>query len=178
MLLNILSFFGSCESPPPGPDNCGWSEHLGWRRSPSDVQRQQGRRQETDGGPGQRRGGGRAGNQENAVGIYRADRRARQEKRPGCWAATCNTAQTRPAADAALAIWPAPAVPAGAQIRPPEQQPEGRWADTRQCARKQPRSRPGAERAAQGRSARLLGPLVIVPQELFIKKIRDWIFEL
>ncbi len=105
----------------------------------------------------------------NAVGIHRADRRARQEKRPGGCAAACDAAQTRPAADAALAIWPAPAVPAGARIRSPEQQPEGRWAFTRQCARRQPRSQPWAERAAQGRSVRPLGPLVIVPQEVAIK---------
>ncbi len=42
----------------------------------------------------------------------------------------------------------------------------GGWADARQCARRQPRSRPGAERAAQGRSAR---PLVKVPREVFKK---------
>ncbi len=52
----------------------------------------------------------------------------------------------------------------GRGIRPPQQQPEGSWADARQCARRQPRCRPGAERAAQGRSARPLGSLVKVPR--------------
>jgi hypothetical protein len=102
--------------------------------------------------------------------IHRADRRASQEKRPGGCAAACDAAQTRPAADAAQAIRPAPAVPAGARIRTPHQQPEGRWADTRQCAWRPPRRQPWAERAAQRRPARPLGPLVIVPQETLIKQ--------
>jgi hypothetical protein len=40
--------------------------------------------------------------------------------------------------------------------------PEGRWTSARQCARRQPWCRPWAERAAQRRSARPLGPLVKV----------------
>ncbi len=133
-LLNILSFFGSCDSPPQDLTTVDGASI--W-----------------------------AGD-----GVHRADRCARQEKRRGGWAAAYVAAQTRPAADPALALWPAPAVPAGARIRPPQQQPEGRWADARQCARRQPRSRPGAERAAQGRSTRPLGSLVKVSERSFKKR--------
>ena len=83
-----------------------------------------------------------------------------KKKKCGSWAAAYFAAQTRPAADAALALWPAPSITAGARIRPPQHQPEGRWASARQCVRRQPWCRPWAERAAQRRSARRLGPLV------------------
>ncbi len=77
------------------------------------------------------------------------------------WAAAYFPAPTRPAADAALALRPAPAVTAGARIRPPQQQqPEGRGASARQRARRQPGCQPWPERAAQGRPARPMGPLV------------------
>jgi hypothetical protein len=151
--------------PASGSDNRGWGEHLGWRRSPLDVQRQQGRLKETDGGPSQRRGDGRAGKQENAAGIHRANPCARQKKGRGGWAAADVAAPTRPAATASLALWPAPALTAGARIRPLQHHPEGRWADARQCARRQSRYRPWAERAAQGRPARPLGPLVKVREQ-------------
>jgi hypothetical protein len=118
-------------------------------------QRQQGRRQEADGGPGQRRRGRRTSKQEKEAGVDRAS---------GCgsWAADDFAAQTRPAAAAALALWPAPAVAAWARIRPLQHNQEGRRASARQCARRQPWCRPWAERAAQRQPARLLGPLVKV----------------
>jgi hypothetical protein len=62
-LINLLSFFGSGESPPQ--DNRGRDEHLGWRRSPPDLQCQQGHRQEADGRPGQRRRRRRTSQQES-----------------------------------------------------------------------------------------------------------------
>jgi hypothetical protein len=62
-------------------------QYLGWRRSPPDFQRQQGRRQEADGGPGQRRRGRRASKQENKAGVDHASPCARQKKGRGSWAA-------------------------------------------------------------------------------------------
>ncbi len=58
------------------------------------------------------------------------------KKRRGSWAAAYFAAKTRPAADAALALRPALAVTAGARIRPPQHQPEGRGASAWQCARR------------------------------------------
>jgi hypothetical protein len=134
---------------------------LGWRRSPPDFQRQQGRRQRADGRPGQRRRGRRASKQENEAGVDRASPCTRQKKGRGSWAAANFAAQTRPAA-AALALWPAPAITAWARIQPLQPYPEGRWTSARQCARRQPWCRPWSERAAKRRSARPLGPLVKV----------------
>jgi hypothetical protein len=118
--------------------------------------------QEADGGPGQRRRGRRASQQENEAGVDRACPCARQKKGRGSWAAANFAAQTRPAAAAALALWPAPAVTARARIRPSQPYPEGGWTSARQCARRKPWCRPWAERAAQRGSARPLGPLVKV----------------
>jgi hypothetical protein len=133
-LLNILSFFGSCESLPQDLTTvdgtsiwAGDGVHL-----TSNASRVAARRLMADLAKGGEEGEPATGNQENAAGINRADRRASQEKSPGRGAAACDAAQTRSAADAALAVRPAAAAPEGARIRTPHQQPEGRrWADTR-----------------------------------------------
>jgi hypothetical protein len=121
-----------------------------------------GRPQETDGGPGRRRRGRRAGEQEVTARIHRASPGASQKERRGSWAAAYLPAPTRSAADAALALRPAPAVTAGARYRPPSQQPEGRSASARQRARRPPGRQSWSDRAAQGRPARPMGPLVNV----------------
>ena len=153
-------------------DNRGWGEHLGWGRRPSYIKRQPGRRQETDGGPGRRRRGGRAGKQEVTARIHRSSPGARQKTKCGNRATAGLPAPTRPAADAALAIRTAAAVTAGTRCQRAPQQPERRSANARQHARRRPRRPPWPDRAAQGRSARPLGPLVtvLVNREKKIKK--------
>jgi hypothetical protein len=116
-LLNILSFFGSCESPPQDLTTVDGTSI--W---PSG---QQGRRQETHDGPGQRRQRRRTSRQENKTGVSRTSPCACQEKGRCNGAAAVFAAQTLPAATAALALWPAAAVPAWARIRSPKPYPEG-----------------------------------------------------
>ncbi len=162
-LLNILSFFGSCESPPQDLTTvdgasiwAGDGVHL-----TSNASRVAARKLMAD----LARGGeeGEPANKRTWLESIVPTPAPAKKKRRGGWAAAYVAAPTRPAATASLALWPAPALTAGARIRPLQHHPEGRWADARQCARRQPRCRPWAERAAQRRPARPLEPLVKVP---------------
>ena len=141
---------------------------MGWGRGPPDLQRQQGRLPEADGGPGQRGRGRRACKQESQTRICRANTCASKEKVRGKGAAADLAAPTGPAACAAMALRSAAStterarirawIPTKPRIRKPRSQ--RRKSDTRRHARRQPRRQRRSVGTAQRRPVRPLGPLV------------------
>jgi hypothetical protein len=140
-----------------------------WAGDGVHLQRQQGRRQETHGGPDQGRRRGRTGGQENQTGVSRTGPCACQKKGGGKGTAIADAAPTLPAT-AALAIRSAAALPPWAWSRPPKPFPYGGRTGAGQPARRLPRGRSWPQRAAQGRPARPLGPLVTYGEDSEQKK--------
>jgi hypothetical protein len=158
-LINLLSFFGSCESPPQDLTTvdgtsiwAGDGVHL-----TSNASRVAARKLMAD----LVRGGeeGEANKRTRLESVVPAPAPAKK-KVAAAGAAADFAAQARPAADAAMALRPASTVPERTRIRSSKPHQEGGRIRARQCARRQPWCQPWAERAAQRRPARPLGPLV------------------
>ncbi len=138
---------------------CGRDQHLGGRRGSSHLQRQQGRHQETHGGPGQGRRRGRTGDQENQTGVSRTGPCACRKKGGGKGTAIADAAPTLPAAARSgyLVSCRRPTV----GLEPATKTLPTGGEDRRGAARAAATEGPFvATEAAHGRPARPLGPLV------------------